>query len=326
MSEMLNPDLLSPGGPRWWHWLFSPFQYVAGGAALLWGLVAMALSGWLAWRGGNVFDGVINFHARPLPLSTSLLACGIDWLCAALALFVIGKLISRTSFRALDLFATQALARWPLLLAAAAALAPGFTRATGAIVTLALGGKPHLTSGDLAVFVAVSLVMIVAFIWAVALMYQSFRTCCNVRGVSAVVGFVAGLLIAQVLSLAALNAVGVPVLSAKSAAVATAPSAALDEKANHFVDLLATGKYDQAEQSFAPVMKGALPAGQLKSTWENLVTQYGAFTGRVGDRSEAQAGYQIVYVTCQFAKQKLDVKVVFDKSQQISGLWFQPAT
>ena len=36
-------------------------------------------------------------------------------------------------------------------------------------------------------------------------------------------------------------------------------------------------------------------------------------------------GYDVVFVTCQFEQTLLDVKVVFDASGQIAGLFFLPA-
>jgi len=336
MSETINPESLMEPGPRWWEWLFTPFHYVAGGTALVIGVVAVLVAGWVGWLSGSVFDGVLGMHFQHLSLRTSLLACGVDWLSLALVLLVVGKLMSRTSFRALDLFGTQAFARWPLLLAAVAALLPRFEQTTNAILPMLRGAEVQLTAGDLVGLAVVMLVTIVAFVWTVALMYQSYRVCCNVRGVAAVVSFVAGLLIAQVVSAVALQAMGVPMVPAnlrRPAAVSAAPSAgqvtapasaALTQQADRLVDLLAKGDYHAASQGFDPTMRAALPADKLKAAWEGLVAQSGPFQARVADRTAQEGGFEVVYVTCQFQRQRMAVKVVFDQSRQVSGLWFVP--
>jgi|GEM_PF-5641449 len=36
-------------------------------------------------------------------------------------------------------------------------------------------------------------------------------------------------------------------------------------------------------------------------------------------------GYRVVYVTCEFAKTSLDIKIVFDVEGKIAGLWFVSA-
>jgi len=73
-------------------------------------------------------------------------------------------------------------------------------------------------------------------------------------------------------------------------------------------------------------MKGALPEPKLREAWQTLLQQAGPFQKRLGTRQEAQAGYQIVFVTCQFERATLDIKVVFNAERQVAGLFFVPAT
>ena len=50
----------------------------------------------------------------------------MDWLCLGLVLWVGGKIISQSDFRAVDLLGTQALARWPTLFIGLIALPKAF--------------------------------------------------------------------------------------------------------------------------------------------------------------------------------------------------------
>jgi len=72
-------------------------------------------------------------------------------------------------------------------------------------------------------------------------------------------------------------------------------------------------------------MKGALPEPKLREAWQTLLQQAGPFQKQLGTRQQAQAGYQIVFVTCQFERAALDIKVVFNTRQQVAGLFFVPA-
>ncbi len=194
-------------------WLFNPFYYVAGGAALAWGVVMLITTGLVGALSNSHFDGVLDFHtgasASWWAFPTEVL---IDWLALSAVLFIIGKIISTSNVRMVDVFGTQAIARTPSLFSVLFALLPGYGRFTEAInkhfmqqiATPAATPMDLLPSGanivDFAQFLIVICFMIIMLVWMVALMYRAFAVSCNVRGWRSAVGFIVGLLVAEVIS------------------------------------------------------------------------------------------------------------------------------
>ena len=103
------------------------------------------------------------------------------------------------------------------------------------------------------------------------------------------------------------------------------PAGSLERSAGSFVTLLDKKEYVKATNAFDAAMFKALPAAELKQTWEKILFQAGPYKKQVSSRREASDKYESVYVTCEFAKMKLDAQVVFDKDGKIAGLFFQPA-
>jgi hypothetical protein len=207
MSDHVNGNGRSAARPRLRQWLFDPFTFVAGGGALAAGLVAIVIAGVIGALTGTHLDGVLDFHLSPSrAIWVAPVESIIDWLCLSIVLFVAGKIASRTAFRVIDLFGTQALARWPSVIVVIAGIAPPFRRfltALAASVTVP-GSAQALPVGDGIVFGLVAVVSIAAIVWMVALMYRSFALCCNLKGARAALTFVIGLLIAEAMSKAAL--------------------------------------------------------------------------------------------------------------------------
>jgi uncharacterized protein len=97
------------------------------------------------------------------------------------------------------------------------------------------------------------------------------------------------------------------------------------ELAKTLVAQMAAGQFDKAVEPFDPTMKRALPADKLKEAWDGLTRQYGHYQ-RAGDTTtEKVRQYDIVYVTCDFQRGKLDPKVVFTSDNKITGLFFAPS-
>src|SRR5262249_48178493 len=90
-----------------------------------------------------------------------------------------------------------------------------------------------------------------------------------------------------------------------------------------FVALLDKGDFDKATGDFDEAMLRALPADKLKGTWEKVVADAGAFKRQLSSRVEKSGKYEVVIVTCEFQKKKLDTRVVFDKDGKITGLFFK---
>lgn len=99
---------------------------------------------------------------------------------------------------------------------------------------------------------------------------------------------------------------------------------AVIRKAEEFVDHLAAEEFAKAVADFDSKMIEVMPASKTREVWEQVTRQVGAFKTRLSVRTEKAGIYDIVLVTCQFEKTKLDVKVVFNPQQQISGLFFVP--
>lgn len=184
-------------------WLFNPFAYIAGGQALIVGLIGILAAGLLGSLGNVHFDGVLDTHiGAKAPLWLFIAEGFIDWLCLAILLLLAGLICKGRSFRAIDVLGTQALSRWPMLLSAAAGILPANQRVLAELMKLAQNPKQPLTLpvADTVVFAVAMIIGLVMIIWMVMLMYQGYTVSCNLQGAKAVVSFIVVLLIAEVIS------------------------------------------------------------------------------------------------------------------------------
>lgn len=94
--------------------------------------------------------------------------------------------------------------------------------------------------------------------------------------------------------------------------------------AQNFVAFLVEGDFESAVGNFDLTMSRLSPPKKLKEVWELVIGQVGPFKKQSGIRMETVPNYDIVFVTCVFEKQTLDIKVVFDKDKKIAGQFFVP--
>lgn len=324
--------------------LFNPFYFVAGVKALLIGLLLILAAGLLGSLSNTHFDGVLDTHTgAAAPLWIFIIEGIINWVCLAIVLAALGLVVSGGRFRIIDVFGTQALARWPTIILSLLMMPDAVRRFSAQVLEMFTNPKGHITLNvaDTAVFAIVMLASLPVICWVVYLMYKSFSVSCNVKGGKAVGLFIVGLLGAEVLSKICIGLVLAPVLTnsanATPAEPATKPAEVLLEKseipagdvaipARKFVELLATGKLSDAEERFNATMKAALPEPRLRAIWQDLESKMGAFQKQVGTRTLDQAGYHVALVTCQFGNGTIDMKVVFDSKGQIAGLFCVPTT
>lgn len=183
--------------------LFNPFHYLAGGSALGLGLLVIVLAGLIGSLSKTHFDGVLDFHTgRAGPVWLFVVEGIVDWFSMGMVLYVLGLFFSRSrKLRAVDVFGTQALARWPGFLTVLLTQVPGFQRAIAALVTpQGTVVPPTRLTPDLVVMIAVVVASLVLLVWMVALMYRGYAVACNVKGARGVVSFIVGLLLAEVIS------------------------------------------------------------------------------------------------------------------------------
>ena len=184
-------------------WLFNPFHYLAGGKSLLIGLVLIAIAGCIAYFSNSHFDGVLDFHfGMKLPIWFMMAEGFIDWLSLAVVLLIAGMIISRTRFRVIDIFGTQALARFPCLFMALVALLPGYNSLINKIIANPMNAATIIFEniGALIILMIVGIVILIMVIWMLVLMYRAFAVSFNVSGWKAIVSFIIGLIIAEVIS------------------------------------------------------------------------------------------------------------------------------
>jgi uncharacterized protein len=99
----------------------------------------------------------------------------------------------------------------------------------------------------------------------------------------------------------------------------------LDAQARTLVNAMAARQFDKAEAQFDSTMASVFPADKLSATWDTVIAQSGDFKSILDSRPDEIQGYHVIYVTCQFAKNNLDIRVVFDANGQVGGLQVVPA-
>jgi|GEM_PF-295012 len=317
-------------------WLFNPFSRIAGWPALLIGLVAMALTAWLSSMGGLSFNGVLDAHLAPSFLRGALIMQGVAWVSVVLCMWLVGTVFSRTRphTRLLDIAGTMAFSRLPLLLAAAVATPLALSKLQGNILD-------GLSVRDMAGIVLLGVVVLVGVAWMVALMYNAYATCFNLRGVRGALSFIGALISAEALSKWLLALLATAMIASPAAAKGaasegpTTPQTAQTQKAIPegqtiqqtaalFIKELSTGDTAAATAWFDDTMQHALPAAKLATTWAVVKAKYGNFVSAdTGVEAVARGDYRIMMVPCKFASGSLFMQLAFNSSGYISGLYFK---
>ncbi len=93
--------------------------------------------------------------------------------------------------------------------------------------------------------------------------------------------------------------------------------------AKEFVDVLANRDFNRTPDYFDAKMNEVLPPAKVEEAWNMVEGKVGKYKQQLKARQVKEAGFDVVYVTCEFEKSKMNVKVVFDTNKKISGLWFR---
>lgn len=200
MTDMIELDIAPPKTLR--TWIFNPFYYLAGGQALALGLGFILAAGLMGSAAQVHLDGVLDVHflGSEVPIWVYPAEGLINWLSMCFVLYIAGLVVSQRRFRVLDLFGTQALARVPAFFAVAVAFIPGFQKQA---LNLAFGNFV-LVPAEVIGFTFAMFVLVLMIIWMVILMYRGFSVSCNVNGAKAVGAFIVAVILAEMLSKAAI--------------------------------------------------------------------------------------------------------------------------
>ncbi len=87
--------------------------------------------------------------------------------------------------------------------------------------------------------------------------------------------------------------------------------------ARAFVRQLAEGRFAEATASFDATMKSVMPPAALEEAWKSVTAKVGAFREQRAVREQKLGQYNIVFVTCQFERARLDTKVVFNGQGEV---------
>lgn len=92
--------------------------------------------------------------------------------------------------------------------------------------------------------------------------------------------------------------------------------------ASMLVSHLASGQYALAVGMFDRTMLRQLPASTLKAAWENATSPLGALQAHEPREKTPLGEHMVVLVDASFAQGSMTVRVVFDASKSVAGLWF----
>lgn len=295
-----------------WELLFNPFVRIAGFHSLVYGLIAIAISAMIGYINAAHFDGVLDFHVgRNAPIHVFFIQGLMNWLILSFILFVCGITLSKSKIRLIDVFGTQALARWPMLILTSIVFIPFFNNTSSTS-----------SSGVL------QIISYLIIIWMVSLMYNAYKISCNLRGTKLIASFIGGLISAEILSKIIIVQFVFGMLAFPSGSQAA--SIPIQEKegsikiANDILTSLKEENYEQASIAFDDNMKTKVTPLKLKQVWSSMVLQSGNFQKTIDTKVSERNGNDVVLMVCQFEKAKFNMTTAINNKNEVIGLLFQP--
>jgi hypothetical protein len=98
--------------------------------------------------------------------------------------------------------------------------------------------------------------------------------------------------------------------------------------AQQFMTALTQGQFVGASLTLAPSLTASMSPEKLGSTFADIESVHGIFQRMHGVRASTIDKWNVVYLRSAHEKagktKDIDLRLVFDKSNRIEGLWFRP--
>jgi uncharacterized protein len=98
----------------------------------------------------------------------------------------------------------------------------------------------------------------------------------------------------------------------------------LKKTAKTFVRLLLVSDYKAAVTQFDKKMSTVMSETELQEAWQNITAEAGTLLELTTEKTSEMESYKIVIIKCHFQLFDINVQIVFNKQEQISGLNFMP--
>ncbi|MFD1065606.1 DUF3887 domain-containing protein [Oceanobacillus locisalsi] len=97
------------------------------------------------------------------------------------------------------------------------------------------------------------------------------------------------------------------------------------ETSEKFLTLVSEGNYEEAEALYDEVMETEMAAGDLEAIWNEMETEFGAFTGfDYVDEQQADAYYTFIYEGA-FGDQSTVFTVSINDNHEVAGFYIRPS-
>ncbi|MBI9052641.1 MAG: hypothetical protein JEY96_02420 [Bacteroidales bacterium] len=183
--------------------LFNPFKYIAGIKSLLLGIAILIATSILAFYTNIHFPDVISVKSSSdFPYIYYLIQCISNWIVVSIVFYIIAILASPSKIRIVDIFGTQALSRFPYLIATLTGFSTSLDNFEKYIyyTILKTGEFADVTDYEIIISILIILFTLALTIWFITLMFNAFRTSANIKGVKSVILFIAGLLVSIIIT------------------------------------------------------------------------------------------------------------------------------
>jgi len=183
--------------------LFNPFRYVAGWESLLIGVIVLLATSVTGYYSHIHFPDLLSVKTHyGLPYPLILAENGLNWFVPSLLFYIAALLFSPSTVRAIDIFGTMALARWPYFLVSFTGFSDTLERLGKFMIwkSLNTGDPVTMSTGDTLLAITLLLFTMLSTIWMVALMVNAFKVSANLKGTKLTVLFIVILITSAILT------------------------------------------------------------------------------------------------------------------------------
>lgn len=171
--------------------IVNPFDYIAGGKALAWGLLFLSGNALLLYAASMVQDTPLHFtYVQHYSFLRTLAQQAVMWLLPALLLWGAGACCSPSKIRPIDIFGTTAFTQLIMLPMNLLLLLPQIQTLQQEVLQQILAGQIP-TTGKVLILTGYGFFALFLMIWYYLWNYRAFSVSCNMRGGRAIVLFIA---------------------------------------------------------------------------------------------------------------------------------------